>query len=624
MMGRGLTGRGRAAFGFGIAILLGLALPPVYQARAGEKVHGLSAFGALKYGPDFKHFDYVNPDAPKGGRLTMIGTAGLVTFDSLNGYILKGDPAQGLGITSDTLGVFDQLMVRAWDEPSALYGLVAQSAQVADDKKSVVFYLRKQAKFSDGTALTADDVKFSFDILKEKGHPSIAMALRDVTEARVLAPDQIEYKFKGENGRDLKLIVAELPIFSKAYYATHDFSKTTLEPPIGSGPYKLGDFKQGRYVTYVKRQDYWARDLNVSIGKYNFDELRYEYYRDRTVELEALKAGGFDLREEFTSRDWATAYDIAAVHKKRLLRKVLPDQRPSGAQGFFINTRLEKFSDIRVRQALDLAFDFEWTNKNIFYNHYMRTASYFENSDMKANGAPTGKELALLEPFRAQLPANVFTQAYSPPRSNGSGQDRKMLRAASKLLTQAGWGIKDGKRVNKVGQQLKIEFLIYSPSFERVIAPFIKNLKIIGIEAHIRRVDPAQYQRRVKNFEFDITTQRFVMRLTPGIELRNILGSRSAGASGSYNLAGVKSPVIDALIEALIGAQNREDMVAAARALDRVLRAGHYWVPHWYKASHTVAHWDRFSGPEKKPSYHRGIIENWWFDTAKNAKLEKH
>jgi len=622
-MGRGLTGGMRAVFGFGAAILLGLALPPVHQAWAGEKVHGLSAFGALKYGADFKHFDYVNPNAPKGGRLTMIGTAGLVTFDSLNGYILKGDPAQGLGITSDTLGVFDQLMVRAWDEPSAVYGLVAQSAQVADDKKSVVFYLRGEAKFSDGTQLTADDVKFSFDILKEKGHPSISMALRDVTEARVLAPDQVQYKFKGENGRDLMLAVAELPIFSKTYYSTRDFSKTTLEPPIGSGPYKFGDFKQGRYVTYVKRKDYWARDLNVSIGKYNFDELRYEYYRDRTVELEALKAGSFDLREEFTSRDWATAYDIVAVRENRLLRKVLPDQRPSGAQGFFINTRLEKFSDIRVRQALDLAFDFEWTNKNIFYNHYKRTGSYFENSDMKAKGAPKGKELALLEPFRAQLPVSVFTEAYSPPRSNGSGQDRKMLRAASKLLSQAGWGIKDGKRVNKDGTPLKIEFLIYSPSFERVIAPFIKNLKIIGIEAHIRRVDPAQYQRRVKNFEFDITTQRFVMRLTPGIELRNILGSRSADASGSYNLAGVKSLVIDALIEALIGAQNREDMVAAARALDRVLRAGHYWVPHWYKASHTVAHWDRFSGPEIKPSYHRGIIENWWYDAAKNAKLEK-
>ena len=528
-----------------------------------------------------------------------------------------------MGLTSDTLTVFDQLMVRAWDEPSAVYGLVAHSAEVADDDKSVVFYLRDQAQFSDGAKLTAEDVKFSFDILKEKGHPSIAMRLRDVTEAEVLAPDQIRYKFQGDNARDLLLAVAELPIFSKAYYATREFDKTTLEPPIGSGPYKIGDFKAGRYITYLRRKDYWARDLAVSKGKYNFDELRYEYYRDRTVELEALKAGSFDLREEFTSRDWATAYDIPAVREKRLLRKTLPDQRPSGAQGFFINSRLEKFKDIRVRRALDLAFDFEWTNKNIFYDHYKRTGSYFENSDMKAVGAPEGKELALLVPFRAQLPDSVFRQAYIPPVSNGSGQDRIKLRAASELLSAAGWTVRDGNRFNKKGEPLSIEFLIYSPSFERVIGPYVKNLKILGLNASIRRVDPAQYQRRVKNFDFDITTQRFVMRLTPGIELRNILGSRSADAMGSYNLAGVKDPVIDALIEHVISARNRDDMVAAARALDRVLRAGHYWVPHWYKASHTIAYWDKFSGPPVQPSFHRGINENWWYDRKKAARLEK-
>ena len=596
---------------------------PLETALAGKRSHGLSAFGALKYGPDFKHFDYVNPNAPKGGRLSMIGTAGLVTFDSLNGYILKGDPAQGLGRTTDTLTVFDQLMVRAWDEPSAVYGLVAEAAEVSDDRKSVVFYLRKAARFSDGTALTAEDVKFSFDILKEKGHPAYSIRLRDVVRAVVLSPYKIRYEFQGESVRDLLLSVAELPIFSKAYYATRKFEETTLDPPIGSGPYKIGKFSAGRFISYIRRDDYWAKDLPVSKGKFNFGELRYEYYRDRTIELEALKAGAFDLREEFTSRDWATAYDVPAVHEKRLLRQVLPDNRPSGAQGFFINTRRDKFKDIRVRRALDLAFDFEWTNKNIFYDHYKRTASYFENSDMKAVGAPEGKELELLEGFRDKLPKSVFEAAYIPPVSDGSGQDRKHLRAASKLLNEAGWRIKGGKRTNGKGDLLSIEFLIFSPSFERVIAPYIKNLKLIGIDASIRRVDPAQYQRRVKGFEFDLTTSRFVMRLTPGIELRNILGSKAADAVGSYNLAGVKDPVIDALIEEVISAKTREDMVVAARALDRVLRAGHYWVPHWYKASHTVAYWNKFSAPKVKTPYARGIIETWWYDSEKAAKLEK-
>ena len=596
---------------------------PLDSAMAGKRSHGLSAFGELKYGPDFKHFDYVNPNAPKGGRLSMIGTSGLVTFDSLNGYILKGDPAQGLGRTTDTLSVFDQLMVRARDEPSAVYGLVAEAARLSDDGKSVTFYLRQAARFSDGTALTAEDVKFSFDILKEKGHPAYSIRLRDVVRAQVLAGNKIRFDFQGESVRDLLLSVAELPIFSKAFYAGREFGETSLEPPIGSGPYKIGAFKPGRFISYIRRDDYWAKDLPVSKGKYNFDELRYEYYRDRTIELEALKAKAFDLREEFTSRDWATAYDVPAVHEKRLIRQVLADQRPSGAQGFFINTRREKFKDIRVRKALDLAFDFEWTNKNIFYDHYKRTASYFENSDMKATGAPKGKELELLERFRDKLPKSIFAGTYSPPVSNGSGQDRKHLRAASKLLSAAGWTIAGGKRVNAKGEALTIEFLIYSPSFERVIAPYIKNLKLIGIDASIRRVDPAQYQRRVKGFEFDITTQRFVMRLTPGIELRNILGSKSADAAGSYNLAGVKDPVIDALIESVIAAKSRDDMVAAARALDRVLRAGHYWVPHWYKASHTVAYWDKFSAPKIKTPYDRGIIETWWYDREKAARLEK-
>jgi len=587
------------------------------QPDASERRHGLSTFGELKYPADFRQFDYVNPDAPKGGRLSMIGTAGITTFNSLNAYILKGDAAQGLQY------LFDSLMESAQDEPASMYGLVAHSVEIADDRKSVTFYLREEAKFADGTPVRAGDIANSFVLLKEKGHPQFALQMGDVEKAEVIDPLTVRYHFTGEQVRDLPGIVASLPIFSKAYYDEHDFAKTTLEPPLGSGPYEVGDFKQGRYIVYKRRDDYWAKDLPVNAGRFNFDELRYEYFRDRTAEFEALKAGEYDLREEFTSKVWATEYDIPQVRSGRIVLLTLPDERPSGAQGFFINTRREKFSDPRVRKALDYAFDFEWTNKNQFYNLYKRTGSFFENSDMKAEGPPDEAELALLEPHRDKLPPEVFGQPYSPPVSDGSGQDRKLLRTASKLLNEAGWAVKDGKRVNAKGEQLKIEFLIFSPTFERIIAPFVKNLKILGIDAGIRLVDPAQFQERLKFFDFDITSQRYVLRTTPGVELRTYWGGKAAGTSGSLNLSGINDPVVDALIEKAIAARTRDDLVTAARAIDRVLRAGHYWVPHWYKAAHHIAYWDKYSRPEAKPKYGRGVIDTWWYDEAKAAKLAR-
>ena len=596
-------------------LTIGLCLVFAGSVLAGERRHGLSTFGHLKYSSDFKHFDYVKADAPKGGRLSMIGTAGLITFNTLNGFILKGDPAQGLTY------LFDSLMAPAQDEPASMYGLVAHSAELSDDKKSVTFHLRPEAKFADGSPITAEDVANSFTLLKEKGHPFYALRLRDVEKAEVVDPHTVRYHFKGDLIRDLPIIVAGLPIFSKAYYDTHDFSKTTLKPPLGSGPYKVKDLKQGSFIIYERRDDYWAKDLPVNVGRFNFDELRYEYFRDRTAEFEALKANVYDLREEFTSKTWATEYDIPQVKSGRLIRLTLPDERPSGAQGFFINTRREKFSDPRVRKALDLAFDFEWTNKNQFYGLYKRTNSFFENSDMKAEGPPSDAELALLEPYRDKLPKEVFDTPYSSPVSNGSGQDRKLLRKASKLLKEAGWTVKERKRVNAKGKQLDVEFLIFSPTFERIIAPYVKNLKILGIDARIRLVDPSQYQERVKKFDFDITTQRYVMNVTPGVELRNYWGTQSADTSGSQNLAGIKDPVIDGLIEKAIAAKSRAELVTATRAIDRVLRARYYWVPHWYKAAHNIAHWDKFSTPKTKPKYARGVIETWWYDDAKAAKL---
>ena len=581
-----------------------------------QKSHGLSAFGELKYPKNFKHFDYVNPQAPKGGRLSMIGTAGLITFNTLNGFILKGDAAQGLGY------LFDSLMVRAQDEPDAMYGLVAHSVELSEDRKIATFFLRPEARFADGSPVTAEDVAFSLKIIKEQGHPRLALPLRDVAEATALDLHTIRYRFTGQRTRDLPLIVASLPVLSKAYYTEHPFDQTTMDPPLGSGPYKVDTFAQGRYIVYRRRDDYWAKDLPVNVGRYNFDELRYEYFRDRTAEFEALKAGEYDLREEFTSKTWMTEYDIPQVHSKRLLRLELPDERPSGAQGFFINTRRDKFKDVRVRQALDYAFDFEWTNKNQFYDLYIRTESFFENSDMKATGKPSAEELALLEPFRASLPKAVFGEAYTPPVSNGSGQDRGKLRKASRLLKAAGWTVKDGRRVNSEDEQLSVEFLLFSKTFERVVAPYVKNLRFLGIDARIRFVDPAQFQQRLETFDFDIITQRYVLSTTPSVEIRAYWGSKAADTSGSLNLSGIKSPAIDALLEEVIGAKSRQELVTAARALDRVLRAGHYWVPHWYKAKHHLAFWDKFGRPETKPRFARGVIETWWYDEAKAAKLK--
>ena len=612
--------RGRAARTFAsiLALILALGFVAVLGTAAAqaEPRHGLSTFGDLKYAADFKAFDYVNPDAPKGGRMGLIGSGGMTSFDSFNDHILKGDAAQGLDLLNDSL------MARAFDEPDAVYGLVAETADVAADRMSVTFKLRPEAKFADGSPVTADDVVFSFQTLKAKGHPRFGLSLRDVDKAEALDPQTVRYSFKGDLVRDLPVTVAMLPVLSKAYWASHNFESASLDPPIGSGPYKIDTFKPGTFVSYKRRDDYWARDLPVNKGRYNLDEVRYEYYRDRTAELQSLLAGAYDFREEFTSKDWATAYDVPAVKDGRVLKATLPDENPSGAQGFFLNLRRPKFQDVRVRKALDLAFDFEWTNKNLFFGLYKRTASFFENSSMKAVGLPQPPETALLEPYRAQLPAAVFGEPYVPPATDGSGQDRKLLREASQLLSDAGWKVQGGRRVNDRGEVLEIEFLIYEPIFERVLGPYLKNLQAIGVGATIRRVDSSQYERRVKSFDFDITMQRYVMRLTPGIELKNFWGSEAAKTDGSFNLAGISDPVIDALIDKVMAAKSRDELETAARAIDRCLRAGHYWVPHWFKASHTIAHWNKYSWPATKPRFERGAPHTWWYDADKVAKLK--
>lgn len=596
----------------GALLFLALLVAP---ATASERKHGLSAFGDLAYPADFKHFAYANPDAPKGGAFSLVGWGGVTTFNSLNNYILKGDAAQGLEL------LFDSLMTPAADEPDAVYGLVAESAEIGDDGKSVTFYLRPEARFSDGTHLTADDVVFSLEALKTKGHPIYRQTLQDVVKAEALDPHTVRYTFQGELVRDLPLIVAALPIFSKDYYAKRPFDETTLKPPLGSGPYLVDKIAQGRTIVYRRNPDYWAKDLPVNRGRWNFDKIRFEYFRDRTGGMEAFKAGAYDFREEFTSKVWATEYDFPAIRAGRVKKEVLPDETPSGTQGFFINTRRDYLKDPRVRRALDLAFDFEWTNRNVFYGLYDRTQSFFENSPMKAEGEPSEAERTLLTGLGVPVSEEALGTAYLPPKSDGSGQDRKLLMDAGKLLDEAGYTVKNGMRVDAKGEPLKIEFLVFEPTFERLVAPYLKNLKLIGIDARIRMVDPAQYQQRLKDFDFDITTQRYVMQNTPGVELRSYFGSAAAKMDGSLNLAGISDPAVDALIEKIIGAKSREELNTAARALDRVLRAGHYWVPHWYKASNHVAYWDKFSRPETKPRFDRGILDTWWYDEAKAAKL---
>ncbi|QWG17896.1 extracellular solute-binding protein [Bradyrhizobium sediminis] len=612
--------------------LLGLGLGALSAARFGSvraadgdtEAHGISVFGDLKYPEDFRHFDYVNPAAPKGGMFSLIPSTraynqSYQTFNSFNAYILKGEGAQGMDMT------FSPLMVRATDEPDAMYGLVAKSVQISPDKLTYRFTLRPEARFHDGSKLTAHDAAFSLTTLKTRGHPLIVTQMRDMVKAE--APDDatLVVTFAEKRARDVPLYVASLPIFSKAYYATRPFDESTLDIPLGSGPYRVGKFEVNRYVEFERVKDWWAADLPVARGAYNFDTVRYEFYRDRDVAFEGFTGKNYLYREEFTARVWATRYDFAAVRDGRVKREILPDDTPSGAQGWFINTRRDKFKDPRVREALIQAFDFEWTNKTIMYGAYARTHSPFQNSDMMVSGPPSPEELKLLEPFRGQVPDEVFGAPFVPPVSDGSGQDRTLLRKAQQLLQEAGLATKDGKRLLPNGEVFKIEFLVDEPSIQPHHAPYVKNLGTLGIEASVRLVDPVQYRARLEDFDFDMTIQRFSMSATPGDGMRPFFTSQAAATKGSYNLAGIASPAIDALIEKILGAENRADLTVACRAFDRVFRAGRYWVPQWYRTSHPIAYWDQFGHPPKLPRYAQGVgaPELWWYEAAKAAKLEQ-
>ena len=610
----------RNALVLSVGALAAAKLPCARAQSAPAERHGMSAFGDLAYAPGFRHFAYVNPDAPKGGAYSeSVSSRGyngsFLTFNSLNAYILKGDGAYGMDLT------FATLMARSGDEPDAMYGFAARAVRIADDGLTYTFLMRPQATFHDGTPLCADDVAWSINTLKDKGHPIITQLLRDCKGAEAAGDDAVVVRFAAKRGRDVPLFVAGLPIFSRAYYARRTFDETTLEPPLGSGAYKVGRFDAGRYIEFDRVKGWWGADLPVMRGLYNFDVIRYEYYRDTDVSFEGFTAGSYLFREEFTSRIWATRYNFPALNDGRVKQRVLPDETPSGAQGWFINTRREKFKDRRLREALIDAFDFEWTNKTIMYGAYERTQSVFENSPMKAVGKPGPEELALLEPFRGKVPDEVFGEPYVPPVTDGWGDDRRWLHEAAKLLNEAGYPVRDGRRVLPSGEPITIEFLIDEPRMQPHHFPFMKNLGILGIQTSLRLVDPVQYRRRVDAFDFDLTVMRAGFSSTPGDSLRTYFSSQAAAIKGSQNLAGIADPAIDAMIDHIIAANTREEMTVAARALDRLFRAGRYWIPHWYKPTFWIAYWDVFAWPDKKPRYGRGVPETWWAAKAGKAKV---
>jgi len=590
-------------------------LHPPSEARAEDTTptHAIAMHGSPKYGPDFTHFDYVNPNAPQGGTLRMAWVGG---FDSLNPFIIKGRSAIGLGL------MYDTLTTASADEPFTHYGLVAESIETPEDRSWVIFRLNPKARFHDGHPITAEDVLFSFDMLREDGAPHYRFYYADVAEAEALDDHTVKFTFSTNENRELPLVLGQLPLLPKHYWEGRDFSETTLEPPLGSGPYRVADFEVGRFIRYERVKDYWANDLPVTVGFYNFDAIQYDYYRDFTVVVEALKAGEYDLRSENIAKNWATAYQGELFDSGAMVMKNFPHHRVAFTQGFMMNMRRPPFDDPAVREAVAYAFDFKWANQNLFYGQYVRTRGNFDNSDLSATGVPEGAELALLEPFRDQLPPRLFTEEYNPPDTEEPGEIRPNLRTGLGILRDAGWEIQDGVMTNTgTGERLTFEILLSDSSLERLTLPFVQNLKRLGAEATVRVVDTAQYQNRMNAFDYDMTTAIWAQSDSPGNEQRDFWSSETANVEGSRNLTGVSSPVVDALVEGIIRANTREDLVAACRALDRVLQWTFYMVPQYHAEADRLVFWNRFGYPDVIPD--NGVSTmTWWIDADKDAALQ--
>ena len=596
-----------------LVLLLGMAAGAVAGGEP-QPVHALAMHGEPKYGPDFTHFDYVNPDAPKGG---MLRQAEFGTFDSFHGFIPKGHAGPSSSV--------ETLLTSSADEPFTEYSLIAQSLEVPDDRSWAIFTLRPEARWHDGKPITVEDVIWSLEILKTKGHPQYRFYYKNVVDARKVGPRRVKFSFDEKNNRELPLIVGQLPILPKHYWQGRDFEATTLEPPLASGPYRVANFEPGRFVELERVEDYWGKDLPVNKGRDNFDRIRYEYYRDETILREALKAGRIDYHRENIAKVWALDYlpnNVPAIRNGRLNKEEIAHRRPTGMQAFFFNTRREIFTDRRVRQALDYAFDFEWTNKNLFFSQYTRSQSFFSNSELAATGLPQGEELEILEGFRGKIPEEVFTTVYEAPATDGSGWPRDNLRKAFALLEEGGWEVRDQKLVNRqTGKPMRFEIMIVQKSIERIVLPFVRNLQRLGIDVRVRLVDSSQYINRLRRFDFDMILFGIGQGESPGNEQRFYWSSTAADSPAARNVAGIKDPVVDELIEMIITAPDRESLVARTRALDRVLLSGHYIIPNWHLDRDRILSWDKFSRPSVTPN--RGTSTNyWWFDEDKARNLE--
>ncbi len=589
-------------------VLLLSATPAIAQTRT----HAVSLLGTPALPPDFKFFPHVNPDAPKGGEVAL-GAIG--TFDSFNPFILRGVPAGAAA------AIYDTLMRNNPDEASTSYGHLAETVEIAADNRSVAFELRPNAKFHDGQPITAEDVAWTFNTLREQGRPNYRQYYADVDRVEVESPRRVVFRFKTDANRELPSILGQLSVLPKHWWSTRDFTKPITEPPLGSSAWRIDRFELGRTVVLARVADWWGRDLPTSRGIDNFDRRRVEYFRDSTVLLEAFKSGQIDFRQENIAKEWATAYDFPAVRRGLVKKEELRHRLPTGMQGFVFNTRREVFKDVRVRQALAGVFDYEWANANLFYGSYTRTGSYFSNSDLASEGLPAPGELALLEPFRAKLPPSIFTQPFVLPVTDGSGNNREEARRALALLKSAGWEVKERKLVNAQGKQLTFEILLDQPTWERIALPYVQWLGRLGIEARVRTVDPAQSQRLQDSFDFDMVVNVYGQSESPGNEQIGYWSCDSAKHEGGDNLAGICDPVVEALIPKVINAPDRASLVAATRALDRVLLAGWYVVPHWHSRAVRVAYWDRFGHPDKP--VRTGLdFSSWWIDPARSAATD--
>jgi len=590
--------------------LLLLALSSCLQAAP---QHAITLYGEPpKYPANFKHFDYVNPQAPTGGTLRQ---AGFGSFDSLNPFINKGVAADNIGL------IYDTLTRHSLDEPFTEYGLLAKQIERAPDNSWVRFYLHPQARFNDGKPVTADDVVFSFETLMRDGAPQYKSYYADVSKAIAESPNRVRFDFKHKGNRELPMILGQLPVLPKHWWAGRDFNKGNLDIPLGSGPYRIADVQAGRSISFERVSDWWGKDLPVNRGFYNFDKLVTDYYRDNTVALEAFKAHQFDFWLETSAKNWATAYDIPAVSSGELRKEEMLNHNPTGMQGFIFNTRRETLQDPRVREALSLLFDFEWANKQLFNGAYSRTSSYFENSEMAAQGLPSEAELKILEPLRGSIPEQVFSQPFTLPVTDGSGIIRDQQRRAYDLLTEAGWKIQDDRMLDAKGQPVKLEFLLAQTEFERVLLPYKRNLNDLGIDLEIRRVDISQYINRLRSRDFDMLVSGFGQSSSPGNEQREYWHSSSADNPGSRNLIGLRDPAIDTLVDGLIKADSRDSLINHARALDRLLLAGHYVVPNWHIKTWRLAYWNNIEHPTVTPLYDFALM-TWWSTVATTAQTE--